>query len=248
MENEMRPLIGISCNFEGRTVSRINERKYDTLSNAYVQAVRKAGGIPVIVPNDLKKDELEELAYRLDGFVISGGGDVDPALYGKGSQRDLCSGIHEERDQTEHDLLDYVLHYTFKPVFGICRGLQMLNVAMGGTLISDLPSAGKNVHSLTHCPREEFSHEIVVKEGSILADILREERRVNSFHHQAIDALAPGLEATAFSKDDEVIEAVEALGDRYILAVQWHPEELIHNECHLALFEKLTEEARKDRV
>ncbi|MBQ1482099.1 MAG: gamma-glutamyl-gamma-aminobutyrate hydrolase family protein [Erysipelotrichaceae bacterium] len=248
MENQMKPLIGITCNFEDRTVSKINERQYDTLSNAYVTAVRKAGGIPLIIPNGLDKEELEEQAYRLDGLLISGGGDVDPAMYGKEAERDLCSGIHEERDQTEYDLLDYVLHYTFKPVFGICRGLQMLNVAMGGTLICDLPSAGKNVHSLTQYPREKFSHEITVKNGSILADILRDERRVNSFHHQAIDVPAPGLEVTAYSKEDEVIEAVEASGERYILAVQWHPEELIYNEDHLALFEKLVEEARKDRV
>lgn len=246
MEEKIRPVIGITCNYEDRTVSDINKRKYHTLSNAYVKAVRKAGGIPVIIPNDMDKEELEELAYRLDGFVISGGGDVDPARYGQENEKSV--GIHKERDQTEYDLLDYVLHYTFKPVFGICRGLQMLNVAMGGTLIQDLPSAGKNDHSLTKCPREEFSHEITVKDDTILKDILRNERRVNSFHHQAIDKLAPGLEVSAYSKDDEVIEAVEALGERYILAVQWHPEELIENEDHLALFEKLVEEAAKDNV
>ena len=240
----MKPLIGITCNYPNRTVSSINSRKYNDLSSKYTEAIFHSGGIPVIIPNGMKKEDLEELVFRLDGILVSGGGDVDPSRYGK-TNDGTVGGISEVRDETELSILDFVLHYTRKPVFGICRGIQVINVALGGTLIMDLPSAGKNNHSLTDHRREEFTHEIIVKEDTRLSSILGNQRKVNSFHHQAIDRLAPGLVVSAYSKEDNVIEAVEAPGDRYILAVQWHPEELTHDPDHRRLFEEFVSQCEK---
>ena len=237
-----RPLIGISCGISNYTVSMINERERQELNNTYIKAVEEAGGIPLIIPNGLKEETIEEIGEKLDGFIFSGGGDVDPSLYGKQSD-DSVGGVSFKRDDTEYKLLQHVLYHTKKPVFGICRGIQILNVAMGGTLIVDLQRAGKKKHSLTEKRREELTHEIVVKENTRLKQILKEERRVNSFHHQALDQVAEGLIVTAYSAADHVIEAVEAPGDRYILGVQWHPEELIAHEGHLALFKEFVRQA-----
>lgn len=237
-----KPLIGISCGISDYTISKINARKRQELNDTYVRAVEESGGVPVIIPNGLSEETIEELAERLDAFVFSGGGDVDPSLYGK-EKDETVGGISEKRDDTEYKLLNCVLKKTEKPVFGICRGVQMLNVAMGGTLIVDVEKAGKMRHSLTEDPREDFSHEITVKEGTRLERILNGERRVNSFHHQALDRIADGLTVTAHSALDQVVEAVEAPGERYILGVQWHPEELIAHEAHKALFEELVAQA-----
>ena len=237
-----KPLIGISCGISDYTVSKINARKKQELNDTYVRAVEESGGIPVIIPNGLDEETIRELAKRLDAFVFSGGGDVDPSLYGKETD-ETVGGVSEKRDDTEYRLLREVLKNTEKPVFGICRGVQMLNVAMGGTLLVDVEKAGKMRHSLTENPREDFSHEIIVKEGTRLEKILKEERRVNSFHHQVLDRIAEGLTVTACSSLDQVVEAVEAPGERYILGVQWHPEELIAHEAHKALFEELIAQA-----
>ena len=239
-----KPLIGVSCNMEEKLVSKINHRYVQTLSNTYIKAVEAGGGIPVIIPNSLNEEDLKTLADRLDGFIFSGGGDVDPAVYG-GLSDETVGGVSDYRDETELALLKYVINETDKPVFGICRGVQIMNVEMGGTLIVDLPKAGKMRHSLTEYPREEFTHEIRVEEGSRLKEILKDENRVNSFHHQALDKVADGLFVTAYSVKDGVIEAVENRGERYILGVQWHPEELIAHEGHLALFKELVRQAKK---
>ena len=181
-----KPLIGISCNAEQHLISGINPRLYHTLSDKYVNGIRKAGGIPVIIPNGLDQDSLKELVESLDGFLFSGGSDVDPSCYGK-EKDDTVGDIWPIRDETELALLKRVLKETDKPVFGICRGLQIINVALGGTLFVDLESAGKMRHSLTDHPMKDFTHEIFVEDGSRLKDILKDETRVNSFHHQAID-------------------------------------------------------------
>ena len=142
-----KPLIGITCNYSERTVSGINQRYYQDISSAYTKAVEAGSGIPVIIPNGLSEEDLKELADRLDGFLFSGGEDVEPCRYGRQDEEGLAL-FCRERDETELTLLKYVLNDTEKPVFAICRGLQILNVAMGGTLIIDLQESGKERHSL----------------------------------------------------------------------------------------------------
>ena len=239
-----KPLIGITCNYTEHNIHNVNIRYYQDVSSSYTKAIENAGGLPVIIPNNTDKETLIELADRLDGFLFTGGVDVDPSFYGKEDDGTMGE-VTIERDQTEIDLLKYVIYETEKPVFGICRGIQVINVAMGGTLIMDLPTAGKNIHSFSEKPRELFTHEIVVEEDSRLKEILEDEVRVNSFHHQAVDRLADGLRITAHSKDDGVIEAYELPGERYLLAVQWHPEELTHTKAHARLFEELVRQSSK---
>lgn len=236
-----RPLIGISCNIHTDRSSNF-PKVVQNINHSYIKAIELAGGIPLVIPNDIDISILADLSEKLDGFLFTGGGDIDPKYYGKANNGE-CRNISASRDKTESFLSEYVLNHTAKPVFGICRGLQVLNVSMGGTLLSDLESAGKNRHSLTEYPRSQFTHEIAVESGTRLKQIMYDETRVNSFHHQAIDKLADGLIVSAYSVKDRVIEAVEAVGERYIVAVQWHPEELIDNADHKRLFEVFINEA-----
>lgn len=238
----MRPLIGITCNLSERKVADINTRIYQDLGKTYTDAISNAGGIPVILPNDLKEEDIPVIAQKMDGFLFSGGVDVDPKHYGKDNDGTV-KYITPERDETELMLLDHLLKHSDKPILGICRGIQVINVALGGTLIMDLPSAGKNVHSFIERIRESYTHEIDIVENTRLSQILQGENRVNSFHHQAVDKLGKGLIPSAFSVDDHVIEAFESDDDRWLLAVQWHPEELTFNEAHRRLFEELVRQA-----
>ena len=240
-----KPLIGISCDLLEQTTSNKRTRIVQKLNDSYVKAVKGSGGIPVVIPNGLSEEDIKELSVKLDGFVFSGGGDVDPKTYGKDPDDTLIE-VWPERDESELLLLKYVLNETDKPVLGICRGLQVLNIGLGGTLIIDLPNAGKNNHSFTELPRDVFSHEITVEENSKLKTIIKDETQVNSFHHQAIDRLGNGLAVTAYSKEDHVIEAVEIPGERFIMGVQWHPEELTAHASHKALFDELIKQATKE--
>ena len=214
------------------------------LGDSYVKAVTQAGGVPVLLPNNLDISTVEEIAEGLDGILFSGGGDVDPIIFGERAT-DKLGAVTPRRDDFELALAKYVIEKTEKPVLGICRGIQVLNVAMGGTLHIDLPSDGKLCHSLTMYPRNVRSHEISVQPGTRLEQVMGLQGKVNSFHHQAIKDIAEGLQVTAVSADDSVIEAVEAPGDRYILGVQWHPEELVEFPEARELFRSFIDAAAK---
>ena len=214
------------------------------LGDSYVKAVTQAGGVPVLLPNNLDISTVEEIAEGLDGILFSGGGDVDPIIFGERAT-DKLGAVTPRRDDFELALAKYVIEKTEKPVLGICRGIQVLNVAMGGTLHIDLPSDGKLCHSLTMYPRNVRSHEISVQPGTRLEQVMGLQGKVNSFHHQAIKDIAEGLQVTAVSADDSVIEAVEVPGDRYILGVQWHPEELVEFPEARELFRSFIDAAAK---
>ncbi len=235
-----KPLIGISCSAVNNYSREILSEGSQNLKNTYIKAVLENGGIPVLLPNGLSEEDIPSLCEHIDGFLFSGGADVCSRYYGK-EPNELLGPYSLLRDQTELDLLRYILSSTKKPVFGICRGEQVLNVAFGGTLYIDLPAAGKNVHSLYGEKRSDFGHRITVMENTCLASILQDERRVNSFHHQAVERLGEGLIASAYSEDDHVIEAVEVPGERFILGVQWHPEDLVETEGHRRLFRSFIE-------
>ena len=245
----MRPLIGISCSM-GQAIYSMHQdnppQLQHRMNDTYVNAVLRAGGIPVILPNIEDVSCVEEIASRLDGFLLSGGDDVDPAIFGKRATGKLGHVI-PRRDNFEIALTQYVINHTNKPLLGICRGIQVLNVAMGGSLHIDLPDAGKLCHSLSMYPRNVCSHDVTVMADTRLAEIMGSgEGRVNSFHHQAIDKLADNLIVSAVSTDDNVIEAVELFGDRFILGVQWHPEELTERQEARNLFSAFLDAARKN--
>ena len=225
----MKPLIGITCSM-GQDIYSMQmtnvPSQFHRMNDTYIRAVEEAGGIPVILPSLEDPDVLHAMADRLDGFLFSGGVDVDPVHFGQRATGSLGT-VCPRRDTSELELARYVMTQTQKPILGICRGLQLLNVAMGGSLHIDLPDAGKPSHSLGMYPRHTPSHDIIVTEGSRLASIMGSGlNRVNSFHHQAVDSLAEGFSISAWSQPDQVVEAIELPGSRFVVGVQWHPEEL----------------------
>jgi putative glutamine amidotransferase len=215
------------------------------LTESYIRAVQAAGGLPVVIPPALNEDELRELISRLDGLLFSGGGDVDPALFGQTRHR-FTQDVSQERDRAELLLARWALAED-RPVLAICRGIQLVNVATGGTLIQDIPSQIPD--ALAHrysddTPRDYLAHTVRVNEGTRLAGILgATEVAVNSWHHQSCDEPGRGLIYTAWSPDG-IVEGAEAPGHRFAVFVQWHPEEMFHNRADmLALFHALVEAA-----
>jgi putative glutamine amidotransferase len=201
------------------------------MGQRYVNALRSVGAVPWVIPllpDD--PDTLEEIFQRLDAVFLTGGVDVDPSRYGE-TKQEFCGATDPARDAVE---LFYVRRALaeHKPVFAVCRGIQIVNVACGGSLYQDVtrqvPEAIKHDYFPTreNPSRNYLAHEVAVRPGSRLGGILGSERlRVNSMHHQAIKELAPGLVASAFAPDG-VIEGVEGTNGHYLVAVQWHPEEL----------------------
>jgi len=238
----MKPLIGISCSIDAADTGANKEFLNDT----YFEAIENAGGVPVILPNTHDPSLQVEMAKRLDGFVISGGPDLDPRIFGSRATGKL-GRMYPRRDAAELALLKYVIEETDKPVLGICRGIQSLNVALGGDLILDLPSEGYPEHAFAgKYDRWEEAHDIEVEKGSKLYEILGSEKAgVNSFHHQAVGKPAPGVIVSAKSVPDGVVEAVEVPGERFILGVQWHPECMVYHDAQQNIFRTLVKEAVK---
>ena len=211
-----RPLIGIST-YHRETAGRSRF----SLPSAYVDALRAADGLGVLLTPG--ETEPEALLDRLDGLVLSGGGDLDPARYG-GDTHARTYSVSPERDEFELALLRGALERGL-PVLAICRGMQVLNVALGGSLHAHLPDVVGEavVHRLSQT--EAAAHPVRVERGSQLAERLgaAELAAVPSWHHQALDRLGTGLRPVAWAPD-EVIEAVELAGAPQLVAVQWHPE------------------------
>lgn len=242
----MKPLIGITCSMGlgiySMTMENLPQEQH-RLNDTYMKAIAQAGGIPVILPAYDDLSLVKEAIDRLDGIVLSGGGDVDPAQYSQRATGHLGS-VTPRRDAVELAIARYVIRETNKPLLGICRGIQVMNVAMGGSLHIDLPDDGKLAHSLTMYPRYMTTHEVDIAENTHLAQIMGAgTNRVNSFHHQAVKDLADGFVVSARSVPDDVIEAIEIPGDRFVVGVQWHPEELVALEEARNLFRGLVEAA-----
>ena len=193
----------------------------------YVEGVVQAGGLPVVLPPVGGAREAEVLLDGLDGLLLSGGSDLDPGYYGEEAVAELGVTV-PERDAFEMSLVEHALRRGM-PIFGICRGMQVLNVALGGTLFQDLPTQVDHLVLLGHrqeTPKWQPTHEVEVDVGSQVAEILGTgELKVNSYHHQAIKTLASDLVAVAHAPDG-VIEAVESgdLSERWTIGVQWHAE------------------------
>ncbi|MBM3318851.1 MAG: gamma-glutamyl-gamma-aminobutyrate hydrolase family protein [Candidatus Eisenbacteria bacterium] len=224
------------------------------MNRSYFDVIRRAGGIPVaLVPGDaaevllhLEGDAAGPGLSPLDGLCLAGGGDPDPALYGQ-PRRPGCGDPDPERDAMEMALLRRTRDGSL-PILAICRGIQILNVAWGGTLIQDIgrerPGAGEHYFT-TGYARDHIAHEIEVEPGTRLREILGAPRHaVNSIHHQALDRIASGLRVTARAPDG-IVEAVEPEGrgrpaeqpGRFLIGVQFHPEEVVAHEPIRRLFE-----------
>jgi len=210
----------------------------NAVMSAYIQAVARAGGLPVLLPLGLEDTAYQAIFERLDGVLFTGGGDVHPDRYG-GQEHSKVGDVDAERDRVELWLAQAVIAQN-KPFLGICRGCQVLNVALGGTLYEDIldqkEGAIKHDYYPDH-PRSLLAHGVEIAEGSRLAGILGLTRaQVNSLHHQGVRQLASRLTATAHAPDG-ILEAYELPAHRFGLAVQWHPEWLQEHEPMRKLFE-----------
>jgi putative glutamine amidotransferase len=229
-----KPLIGL-------TTSRMpNPTKPPAfgIHEPYVKSITTAGGLPILIPLTLSNDDLDMLLSRLDGILFTGGHDIDPRQYGN-QPHPKVEGVDADRDRVEIHLANKVIQSN-KPFLGICRGCQVINVALGGSLYEDLlEQFGGEVHHDNHDhPRNFLAHSVNVETNSLLAQILiSNHARVNSLHHQGVHKLAQQLQATAIAPDG-LIEAFELPGHRFGLAVQWHPEELQDHEIMRNLFQE----------
>lgn len=222
-----RPLIG--CGTYRKTVDQTPPIEVYGLMPAYVDAVRAAGGLPVLIPLGLEEDEVRSLLARVDGLLLPGGGDVGPTHYGGNDRDPTVRDIDDLRDRAEFLLIEHALEQV-KPLLAICRGLQIFNVALGGSLWEDVRShmPGAMAHDyFGQNGRDFLAHDVTITPGSLLARALESERSpVNSLHHQGIRRLAPGLRAVATAPDG-LVEAAEVPDHPFALGVQWHPENLI---------------------
>ena len=211
-----KPLIGVTPLFD-------RARDSYWMQPGYFLALEQAGAVPVMLPLTNDEAALGRLVETLDGFLIAGGQDVSPALYGE-EQRPVCKETCPERDTMESVLLR-LLREADKPVFGICRGLQVLNAHLGGTLYQDLNAEHpSDVNHRMAAPYDRAEHTVALCKDAPLSALLNaEEIGVNSCHHQAIKDLAPVLKPMAIAPDG-LIEAVFAPDKRFVWAVQWHPE------------------------
>ncbi len=192
----------------------------------YFHAVRQAGGIPVLLPLFSECFDIEGILDRFDGFLFPGGPDINPLLFGEETLPE-CGNIVPERDTLELGLMSGILR-SGKPVFGICRGIQVMNVALGGTLFQDIPSqtGEQKVGHYQKAGNAVLTHSVRLEKNTLLYDIVKKERiTVNSFHHQSCKILGEGLVLNA-SAADGIIEAAALKNHRFFLGVQWHPEHL----------------------
>jgi putative glutamine amidotransferase len=220
-----KPLIGVTC---GAMKRDTGELCYGVMP-AYSRSVALAGGLPVLIAPNIDDDTLREIYERVDGVLLTGGGDVDPALYGIADDG-LAHSINPDRDRTEIEITRWALADN-KPLLGICRGVQVVNVALGGTLYRDIEKEYSGYNGLDHelsskISRDHVAHPVQINAGSTLANVLDTESvQVNTLHHQALREVAPGLTVSAHALDG-VIEGVELPGARFFVGVQWHPEEM----------------------
>jgi putative glutamine amidotransferase len=238
------PLIGITTSV---TVDRTPERAY--VNGAYIRAVQAAGGIPLLLTPHFAPAVQAALWPRLDGLLLTGGGDIEPARFGQ-PRHPAVDDVSPARDELELGLTRRAVADNV-PILAVCRGIQIVNVALGGTLVQDIASErpGALPHS-QKAPRHEPTHAVkVMGEGTRLGRVLGTlELEVNSMHHQAIERLGEGLREVAWAPDG-IVEGVEMSGDdRFVLGVQWHPEELVDRDpAARSLFAAVVDAARRRR-
>jgi putative glutamine amidotransferase len=241
-----KPLIGVTAY---DYVKPENGWHYDISYCKNAAAIERAGGLPVLIPSSLQQETLRAIYERLDAVLLPGGGDVNPSQYKSQPNAPLVS-VSDARDAMELSMASWALADDL-PILGICRGIQLLNVAMGGSLVQDIPSAIES--DLRHDiqgdePRNTFLHEVQLEANSRLASILGDTQfRVNSLHHQALRDLAPNVKVVAKAPDG-IVEAIEVPDKHFVMAVQWHPEDLLDDDSRMENLFKAFVQAAQERM
>jgi putative glutamine amidotransferase len=215
----MKPIIGVTSSKE------LGKEKYH-IQQADTEAIIQAGGLPIMLPHLTNEDDIDQIAERIDGLYATGGYDVDPTLFGEEPHPNLGTVI-PSRDAFELALIQKVLELD-KPILGVCRGTQILNVAVGGDMYQDIPTQieGNVLQHQQKAPSEHGSHFVDVKEGSLLHRLTESEKlKVNSRHHQA-NRSVPESFLISGTASDGVVEAIESKEHHFVLGLQWHPENM----------------------
>jgi len=232
-----KPVIGITaahCTEELKTFPR----------HYYVESVRKAGGIPMIIPPVESSEEASEVINLIQGLLLSGGGDISPA-YMKEEARRGIGGCFPERDMSEIMLTQLAMQGDL-PLLGICRGIQVLAIAAGGRIYQDIPSQYPTAmeHSQT-APRQYAWHDVDIVEESVLFRLLGERKLgVNSLHHQAVSEIPPGFRSNALASDG-INEGIEKTDAKFCIGVQWHPESLENDKHSETIFKRFVDACRE---
>jgi len=243
---QRKPVIGITPSPMDDTQPHGSFNRY-AIASTYTEAVEAAGGVPLVIPP--QAGNIEEILGIVDGLLLSGGGDIDPQEYNDDTVHEKTYGIHAGRDALELALAREAAARDI-PMLCICRGIQILNVALGGTLVQDIP--GQYSTDIQHAQqaacirKEDPGHTVSVTPGSLLERTYESSTiEVNSFHHQALKDIAPALSVDAVAPD-EIVESVSAKENNWILGVQWHPEMMFkeHPE-HLKPFVALVAQAQQ---
>lgn len=236
-----KPIIGITSSHEKENGLRNYHRT--TVSIDYTKGVIEGGGIPIVIPTTGDIEIIKEQLNLIDGLILSGGPDINPIYYGE-DFKEKIGVISPERDDNEIKILKEFLK-TEKPILGICRGHQLLNVYFGGTLYQDLSYF--EMEPLKHrqdlYPELEI-HNVAIEKNSILENLYGESIRTNSFHHQAINKLGEGFKVIAKSSDG-IVEAIEKIDHKFCLGIQWHPEMMVArgNKDMIKIFKLLIEKS-----
>jgi len=242
------PLIGISPGYAGPDPTRAfaPAGRINFCDLNYIECIEEAGGLPLLLGFTGSREQMERYADRIDGLLLIGGTDIHAKRYGQEMLPTEQLPV-EERDEFEFRFLELFLERE-KPVFAICRGHQALNVALGGTLIQDIPSQMGSVHHLQAPGTVAIAHEVKVAPGSLASQILESEVvQVNSFHHQCVDRLADSLRATGWSEEG-IVEIFEHVTHPYVLSVQWHPERMRMFPSQARLFEHFVRACAHERA
>jgi len=213
-----KPIIGVTALFD-------DEKESIWMLPSYLNAIIEAGGIPVILPLIDSNEDIKNLVNRFDGFLLTGGQDINPEIY-KEEKTNHCGDINNERDTMEIILLGEILKAN-KPILAICRGFQLLNSYLGGNLYQDISIEKNKGEASIHWQDKPYNkpiHNVIVNKDSLLFKIVKkEELMINSIHHQAVKTIAPKADEAAITKDN-IIESIYLKDKKFVLGVQWHPE------------------------
>ena len=246
--DKTRPIIGISPGYAGpdpmRNFAPAGRIVFCDMN--YIECTEIAGGLPFLVTFSQDKDQLNRIADHIDGLILIGGVDIHASRYGQEMLPTEQLPV-PERDDFEFALLEKFIERE-KPIFGICRGYQVLNVYFGGTLIQDIPSQLGSVHHLQTPGSQTIAHQVKLNEESLAYRIFGSTLvDVNSFHHQAVDKLGDGLKAVGWSEEG-IVEVFEHISHPYLHAVQWHPERMRNFPEHQLLFNDFVKTCNREQL